>query len=178
LEEDSDAVIADAMSLFGLVIGATPGQISKANFYIEQTLALHQKIGDLYGLAMDYLHLSCVLNQTGQGSVAISMVKNSLQFFEQLNDVWGKGRCYQMLGQLSIGLGQYTEASWFFNQQLDADTQVDFSRGQLYAWAGLKYKLRQSNDLASAGAMLTSDTVSNFDRELNEISSEYIPCFS
>jgi len=176
--EEGDPIIADALGLFGLVINASHGQVPKARFYIEQALALHQNNKDTHGMSMDFLYLACLMKHAGRLPLAVTMAENSLQLFEQLNDVWGKARCYQVLGQLYLESGQLTEASWSFNQQLEADTLLGFKRGQLAAMAALEASYLQDNETAPAGAVRVSSNFPNFDPEFNKTPLQFIPCFS
>ena len=176
LGENNDDVIADAMSLFGFIMSVASGRMPKARFFIEQALTLHQKIEDTHGMAMDYIHLACLLNRDGQLLAAVFMAENSLQLFKQLNDMWGQARCYQMLGQLSLGSGQLTRASWFFNQQHELDVLVGFTHGQRSALASLRKSIDQQGEIFQDKSSRGTHTVANLDYEIKEISSKLALC--
>jgi predicted ATPase/DNA-binding XRE family transcriptional regulator len=145
-----DVVIADALSLLGLMIATTNGQITRANFLVEQCLDLHRKIGDMRGMAMDLLILSCIASQVGEDNHAISLTQQSLELYQQSGDLWGKGRASRFLGQLYLGLGDIKNALLCFNQQLDTDIALGSLEGQMTAFSNLSNLHRLNGDLGQA----------------------------
>jgi predicted ATPase/DNA-binding XRE family transcriptional regulator len=176
LGEENDAVIADAMSLLGLVIATASGQTAKAKFYVEQALSFHQKIEDLHGMAMDYIRLSCMMNQARKLPEAISMAKQSLTLFVHSRDIWGRARCCQLLGKLYQRLGDVNQASWFFHQQHELDVLLDFKQGQISALADLRGIAGGEEEILPSASLQDGRKVAYLNDEMNEIASNQLLC--
>ena len=175
LGKTGDIVVADALSLLSLMIATINGQVTKANFLVEQCLDLHRKIADRHGMAMDLLVLGCIASQGGQNAHAIALAQQSQEIFQQSGDLWGKGRSLRFLGQLFLGLGDINNALRCFNQQLDTDIKLGFLKGQVTALSNLNNLYRLKGELGQAELLRGKYLLTSREYENKAGSSKLIP---
>jgi predicted ATPase/transcriptional regulator with XRE-family HTH domain len=130
--EQGERTWAEAMAILGIVRLFDEKDRLGASSLIEQGLAIYQKSGDKWGIALTTFMLGIV-----DDDLALSRFQLSLNLFEQLGDLWGIGRVSQNLGQLYLKMGDYQQARRYFEQHLKIDIRLRFSRGTVIALGNL-----------------------------------------
>jgi tetratricopeptide (TPR) repeat protein len=70
-------------------------------------------------------------------SSALSLLEQSMELFNRLGDIWGKGRVSQLLGELALRQGDLGKARFFFEQNLRFDEELKFKPGMVVALSNL-----------------------------------------
>jgi predicted ATPase/transcriptional regulator with XRE-family HTH domain len=130
--EQGERIRAEALAILGMVSFFNEIDRQGANSLIEHGLAIYQKSGDKWGIALTTFMLGIVGDD-----LALSRLQLSLNLFEQLGDLWGIGRVSQNLGQLYLKMGDYLQAQRYFEQHLEIDTKLRFSLGTAIALGNL-----------------------------------------
>jgi predicted ATPase/transcriptional regulator with XRE-family HTH domain len=130
--EQGERTWAEALPILGVLSLFNEKDRLGASSLIEQGLAIYQKSGDKWGIALTTFMLGMV-----DDDLALSRFQLSLNLFEQLGDLWGIGRVSQNLGQLYLKMGDYQLARRYFEQHLEIDIKLRFSRGTVIALGNL-----------------------------------------
>lgn len=123
---------AEALAILGMVRFFLEEDLLGARSLIERSLAIYQKSGCKWGVA-----LTTFMSGVVDHDLALSRFQLSLNLFEQLGDLWGIGRVSHYLGELYLIMGDYLQARRYFEQHLEIDKELRFSLGTVIALGNL-----------------------------------------
>jgi phosphoribosyl 1,2-cyclic phosphodiesterase/tetratricopeptide (TPR) repeat protein/anti-anti-sigma regulatory factor len=130
-----DEVSLEAARLY--LIGARTfdhqGQLDKAMDWCQQSLMMASQISTPLGqqiTAQAYARLSAISLQRGNYDLAVPFSQESIQLYEQIDDVAGQVAPYIYLGIGHFYLGNWVEAGEAFNKSLDIAREIGDVDGQ------------------------------------------------
>ncbi len=126
-----DARAEKAFSLYtlGQILCFGKNDYPEAGWLFEESLALYQALGDLYGQAQCLDGLGDIAVRQGDHKLARRQYEEGLTLRRQIGDLWGLSVSLGSLGGLAGRLGAYGEARERFEESLALCRQVENPRG-------------------------------------------------
>ena len=133
LYRDELSVEAARIYLIGARTFDHQGQLEKAMDWCQQSLMMASQIKTPLGqqiTAQAYARLSAISLQRGDYDLAVPFCQESIQIYEQIDDVAGQVAPNIYLGIGQFYLGNWDEAGEAFNKSLDIATEIGDVDGQ------------------------------------------------
>ena len=125
---DGERGLAESLYLSGMIL-MIHYNLNGATSYLKQSLELHQKCGDRWGVAMTKFLLGNVTLWNDEDSSALFWLTQSLDLFHELGDPWGVATSAERLGELFLKQGNYEKARLYFDQLLRINEGLHFHQG-------------------------------------------------
>ncbi|MEH2140171.1 tetratricopeptide repeat protein [Nostoc sp.] len=127
----SEDKIQKAATLHQLgTLKVSSGEIEQAIILYEQSLAIKEEIGDVYGKAATLNNLGILKVSSGEIEQAIALFEQSLAIKEEIGDVYGKGTTLNNLGHIKASSGEIEQAIALFEQSLALTEKVGNVQGK------------------------------------------------
>jgi len=127
-----------ALPLFGLgYMAHIKGEYARAKTYSEQSLDIHQQVGDLWGVSNALNTLCLVARRQGDFADAKQRCQESLTARREIGDQRGVAASLNNLGLILCSLGQYAEAREMLLEALHLCRQLGHKVGVAHALTGL-----------------------------------------
>ena len=152
LGTEGEILLAEALSWQGwaMLTLSDESDRKKSEDFLKQGLALYEKHGDSWGIALTTLHIGFLEMVRGRGKIALEYFEHSRKIFQQIGDLFGLARVFQaMVFQYSQD-EQYEEAKIYSNRVLSIDEKLQFRAGTIIALDSLATIYRQTNDYGKA----------------------------
>ncbi|MEG5158968.1 tetratricopeptide repeat protein [Microcoleus sp. AT3-A2] len=132
------------------IIYANQGEIAKAIAFYEQSLELHEKIGDVRGKAATLHNLAGIYANQGEVAKAIAFYQQSLELTENIGDVQGKAANLHELAGIYANQGDVEQAIAFYQQSLELKEKIGNVQGKAATFAMLGQLLAAQGDFEKA----------------------------
>ena len=126
LGDDSKMVLAGALYGIGLAEFWGDGDSQRARICFEQAAAIYQARGSHWEQATAIFRLGIVACDRRDYEQAQSFFEESLTTFKELEDAFGLGRVYELMGRLFRDQGDYDQARRMRERGLYYDKQLHF----------------------------------------------------
>jgi predicted ATPase/DNA-binding winged helix-turn-helix (wHTH) protein len=125
---------------------------SAAESFLQQSLALYEKIGDRWGIAASLNGLALSARDREDYSSAHSYFERSLACWRMLPDRQALARCLHNLAFVVKAIGDYRRATWALHDATQIFEQVGDRSGAAWAISQLGDLTREQGDIAAAQA--------------------------
>lgn len=143
--------LAEALNWLGLVVLLGDRDSEAARPLIEQSLALNQKWGDEWNVALSTFHLGLVEGNQKHEEEARDLYEKSLSLFKSSGDLFFIARVSLFLGYWWLEQGNYDRARFYLEERLRIDTEIQFWDGMAEGWRDLGFFYRRTGDHEEAG---------------------------
>jgi len=121
LKDEKD--IANAYNRIGVCFWYR-GEYDKALEYLQKSLKINEKIGNIRGMAHSYNNIGLVYDDKGSPEIALEYYQKALKIYERIGDVQGIGTVYNNIGVIHNGMGEYSKAMEFYKKSLDLKEKI------------------------------------------------------
>jgi predicted ATPase/DNA-binding CsgD family transcriptional regulator len=125
---DARADLVFTLSYLG-VVNYYLGDYARTQTFCQESLALAQELGDLYGRAVACNILGQAAYDQGDYTAAQAWSQQSLATEQRIGNRWSMTYSLTTLGRVAYTTGAYDEARWFFEESLEIRTALNDTRG-------------------------------------------------